>query len=460
MKDVYTYMKNHGMVSRGDCVIAGVSGGADSVCMLKILKDMEKEMELTIHVVHVNHGVRGAESQEDSEYVKRMCRQWEIPFHLFAWDVPGIARERKCSVEEAGRELRYEAFYEAAEKYGGSRIAVAHNADDQAETILWNLVRGTGLKGLGGIRPVNGMIIRPLLCVTRKEILEYLKTQGIEYCTDSTNGTLDYTRNRLRLQILPLLEETVNGEARAHIRGLGERAAKAQEYLETQAAAMTEDICHFYGTKVLIETEGFLAQEEILQEYILAHCLEWLKAGRRDVDAGHFSQLKRLAKTATGKHLDLPGGLKAVREPLGLKLYLYQPEVPMEDTQVPVPGTVKCGKWTITTSLEPYRDGRIPEKKYTKWFDYDTINHILKFRTGQTGDYLVINSQGQRKQLNRYYIDSKVPREMRAGLPVLADGSRILWAPGGRISEDSKVTAAATTLLKVHIEEEADTDGR
>ena len=236
MKKASEYIKEHHMISKEDCIMAGVSGGADSVCLLFVLYELQKTMGFRLQAVHVEHGMRGEESLKDAYFVETLCKTYDIPFHIYSYDVPKRAKQEKLTAEEAARKSRYDAFGDACRQYKGTKIAVAHNRDDQAETILWNLIRGSGLKGLSGMKPVNGCIIRPLLGVTRAEIEAYLAERCQPFCTDSTNLECDYTRNKLRHQILPVMERELNSQARRNIALAGERLSRAEVYLEKTAA--------------------------------------------------------------------------------------------------------------------------------------------------------------------------------------------------------------------------------
>ncbi len=228
-KKVNNYIREHDMLAAGDRAVVGVSGGADSICLLHLLASLQKTMEMELLAVHVHHGLRGEEAERDARFVEAVCRSLAIPCVIVREDVETYAREQGLSLEEAGRNLRYRAFRKAAEGWksrngqGRYRIAVAHQKEDQVETILHNLFRGSGLRGLSGMAPVRGEIIRPLLCVGRQEVLDYLEENQHDYCVDSTNETLDYTRNKLRNYLIPEICREINNGAAEHIRAAGEK---------------------------------------------------------------------------------------------------------------------------------------------------------------------------------------------------------------------------------------------
>jgi len=232
-KKVFSYIDEYQMLLPGERVVAGISGGADSVCLLFVLMEWKRQFGLEPFVVHVNHGIR-KEAAEDAHFVEELCGRLNIPFYLRVADIPGIAEESKCSEEEAGRNFRYKAFEEVAREVGAAKIAVAHNLNDRGETMLFNLFRGSGLKGLTGIAPVRDEIIRPLLCVSRGEIEHYLAEIHQDYCHDMTNEGDDYTRNRIRHHILNYAEQEI---APGCVQRMGQTAdilAETENYLQQQ----------------------------------------------------------------------------------------------------------------------------------------------------------------------------------------------------------------------------------
>lgn len=232
-KKVFSYMERHRMIVPGDKIIAGVSGGADSVCLLFLLLEYCRRVPVSLCAVHVNHCIR-ADSGQDAQFVESLCRELGVPFYLAREDVRGLAAREKLSEEDAGRIARYRAFRRAAEEMGGTKIAVAHNMGDNAETMLFHLFRGSGLKGLCGIAPVRGNVIHPLLCLERREVEAYLAERGISWRTDSTNGEDHYRRNRIRHHILPYAEsEIAQGAARRMCR-TAELLSETEDYLERQ----------------------------------------------------------------------------------------------------------------------------------------------------------------------------------------------------------------------------------
>ena len=232
LEKIENYIRQYHMIEKGDRIVIGVSGGADSVCLLMALCSLQEKLGFQVLVCHVNHELRGEEAAQDEAYVEMLCHKMQVPFFAFHENVELIAKKRKESLEEAGRYVRRQAFEQLCREQGGTKIATAHHSNDNAETMLLNMARGTGLRGLCGIRPVYGKWIRPLLELSREEIEQWLKDCGISYCIDETNQEDEYTRNRIRHHIIPVLEEQVNTRAVEHFVKLSEQAEEIYEYLE------------------------------------------------------------------------------------------------------------------------------------------------------------------------------------------------------------------------------------
>ena len=440
---VFSYIEEQHMIETGSHVLLGISGGADSVCLLFLLKEYQKRCEFFLHGIHVNHGIRGEEAWRDQEFTRQLCEKESIPLRIYSYPVPKIAAEEKLSLEEAGREARHRAFEEERRRLGlgpgESGIALAHHQNDNAETVLHNLIRGTGAGGLGGIQPVQqgtmGTFIRPLLCISRREIQEYLESRGISWMEDSTNQDLSYTRNRLRQEVIPEMEK-INSRAVEHIGAAAGYMRKIEGYLQRQADSLFERYVEEKGGKFYVRKE-LLSEEEIMEEYVLLKVLSLAAGRRKDISRIHVETLKKLFRGATGAAASLPYGLTA-RQTYG-SLSIGKAG---EKEKEPAP---------LEFRIFPYEKQQIPEKTYTKWFDYDKIKDGLEVRFRLPGDYLTVNAQGGRKKLKDYFIDCKIPREEREKITLLAEGSHILWAVGCRISEYYKITSHTKEVLEVHV---------
>lgn len=442
-KKVRDYIVEYQMLQPGDRVLAALSGGADSVCLLSVLKQISEESDnfpLAIKAVHVHHGLRGEEADRDVRFVEKLCEQLAVPLTVVYRDVAGYAREHGSSIEEAGRLLRYEALQEEAAGWGAAKIAVAHHQDDNAETILHHLVRGSGLKGLAGMLPVRANLIRPLLCVSRPEILGELAEKNLSWVEDSTNGNLDYTRNRIRNQILPLLTEHINTRAVENILHAGALAGQADAYLQKTAAGLWEQFGHL-APEPVISLNVLQAQEPLIRSYLFRRMMELADSRLKDVTTRHYEGMEELLKRPVGSRMDLPGGLMAIRD--------YEEfRIARKRTGPVAKKPLPANENLLMEIFLREKEQKITENQYTKWFDYDKIKGTLSVRTRQPGDYLSLPGGGK-KPVNRYFIDQKVPVARRAEISLLAEGNHVLWIIGYRISEYYKITEDTKTILQV-----------
>ncbi len=475
---VFSYIEKHHMLQPGDRVVAGVSGGADSLCLLFVLLEWAKKAPLSLAVVHVDHGLR-QESGEDALYVKELCRRLKLPFYLTRENVKQRAEMEKCSQEEAGRKIRYKAFRRAAEGFGADKIAVAHNSNDCSETMLFHLFRGSGLKGLCGIPPVREEIIRPLLCLESEEIRNYLCTKRIPWREDSTNREDHYTRNRIRHHILPYVEREISPGCVIHMSRTAELLSETEEYMEEQTAMALNRCAVFEGTDsrmdgaacAVLDRESFMREHPSIRKRILLQLMKCFSPEQQDIGYVHIQALMALFIQEGNRGITLPFGIKAERE-YG-KIFLNGATRDPKDKDKPrqnihpaavrkkdigeSPVTIGLGEWgKAVFSVFPYEKGlEVPENKYTKWFDYDKIKESLVIRTRQPGDYLTLNDGEGReihKSLKKYMIGEKIPQRERGDIPVLAQGSHILWLFGWRVSETYKINWNTKRILQVKLE--------
>ncbi len=481
---VFAYIREHHMLQAGDRVVAGISGGADSVCLLFLLLEWQKEVPTDIAVVHVDHGIR-AESGEDAGYVEQLCRERGIPFFLTRAEVRDRARLEKISEEEAGRRTRYEAFEKAAREWGATKIAVAHNSNDRSETQLFHLFRGSGIRGLASILPVRDRIVRPLLCLERWEIEEFLQQREIAYCKDATNDEDDYTRNRIRHHILPYAEQNIVKGCVAHMNQTAELLAETEDYLALQTKEAADrcirttggggkpaDTADSRDAVICIAVDPFLTLHPVIRKRLLYEEVKRLSPGQKDITYQHIQELLTLFTREGNRQICLPFGIRGRRQYGEVLLtvetadreLLEKTEVPGEyrlDLQLPYgrKGTVECEAGTVeycvcdlSAALE--KNQEVPTNQYTKWFDYDKIKKCPVIRTRQTGDYLTIaDGRGGtiHKSLKSYLVDQKIPQTERDRLPILAEEEHVLWVVGYRISEYYKVTENTKRILKVQL---------
>jgi tRNA(Ile)-lysidine synthase len=469
-------IREYHMIAPGDTVIAGFSGGPDSTALLTVLGLLAAPLGFGLRAVHVNHSLRGEEAERDASFAEAFCRERKIPFACYTVDVRKAAQRSGMSVEEAGRSERYRIFQEEAAQEKHARIAVAHHADDCAETILMNLFRGTGLAGLAGIPPVRGRVIRPLIGVTRKEILAYLAERQIPSVADSTNADTAYTRNYVRHVLLPGAAEHVNAGAARHTVNAGEKVWEADRYFRNLAEAWCREHAETAAGGIRADAAAYAGAERIVREYILREMLSRIGCPAKDITSAHIAAADDIALGHAGRSADLPYGVRVIREYAALVILTEKAasaiartgtpgaarlsaRASVPEADVPQQGALAAGEtdarapWAgkVRMRVFPRKDCvNFPEGVCTKWFDYDKILHNLSVRFRQPGDYLMIRNG--KKSLHRFMIDEHIPAGRRGEIPVVADGSHILWVVGYRISEYYKVSGSTRRILEISFE--------
>lgn len=492
-KKVEQYIEQYQMIGRGDRIVTGVSGGADSVCLLFVLCELRKKLGFEVIVCHVNHQLRAEAAEQDEAYVKELCRKLDVPCRIFHENVELIAKNGKKSLEEAGRIVRSNAFETVCRESGANKIATAHHKNDNAETVLLNLARGSGLQGMCGIRPVYGNRIRPLLCLTRKEIEEWLEEEQISYCTDETNEEDEYTRNRIRNKILPVMEQEINRQTVEHINRLSLQAEEIWEYLNLQTDAAWRQMVHpvdvseenpeekQQGKKeekpagLRIEEEEYAELPGVLKSLLIRRCICEMAEVQKDIEAVHMEAVRGLFGRQVGKSRDLPYQLRAVRTYAGVEIRRRSEDRDQKKNQKKAQEKEGAGQQSVELKIpgETYFPGtgqkvcceicgreeavsgkELPQKSYTKCFDYDIIKSGLCIRYRRPGDELVIDSRGKRQKLKSYFINEKVPKEKRDRILLIAEEEQILWIPGMRMSAAYQIGDQTTKILKIKIVEE------
>lgn len=452
IKTVKDYINKYDMIHPSDEIIAGISGGADSVCMFLQLIEYRKTCDYDLKVVHINHKIR-EEAGEDATFVKDLCKKYGVDFYLFEEDVEKIASDKGISTEEAGRLIRYERFRQVMSK-AGAKIAVAHNRNDVAETVLFNIFRGTGLEGLASLTPVNGDIIRPLLGLTREEIEAYLDENHQSYKTDSTNQGCDYARNRIRNIILPYAKEHISEKSTEHIAELSQKMLMLREYVRNETEKAYKITVSETENETKVDLKAFYDLEPMLKNEVILLILEKMTPHRKDITGMHVKAILDIVGKDGEKRVDLPYELEAVKQYDVLtirktdskihKAYEYDLK---DDTDITLPD----GRTVRVRVFDRDINACIEQKTYTKWFDYDKIINCVKLRNRMSGDYITINSDMERKSLKDYLIDCKIPREQRDLVPVVADGSHILWVIGYRISEYYKISETTVKIMEISV---------
>lgn len=455
----------HGMLEDCDGIVVGLSGGADSVCLINVLDILKGRYGYDIYAVHVNHCIRGEEALRDEKFCKELCNKLGIQFKSVRRDVHDFAKKSGLTDEEAGRKVRYEEFGKVADMLADDgkviKIATAHNLNDNAETVLFNMFRGSRLSGMAGIRAVNDRIIRPLLCAGRDEIEFFLEEMGSCYCIDSTNLTDDYTRNIIRHKILPVACQ-VNSDAIRHVGEAAEFSLAAVRFIDSFGQKVYGELVRNEGKAFVINREELLEQDPVIRKWIIRRMIGGMAGSLKDIESIHVDICMDLLESGTGKKVNLPYNIIAENEYDVFKIYTNKrqviPDININVSEI-IQGNVNGREYEICVPQGAYKfliidkiDSNIWKNDYTKWFDYDKIKNDVSLRYRSAGDYIIINHDGRRKKLKDFFIDNKIPVEKRNSLVMLAAGSEILYIPGYRGSEAYHVTDETKKVLKVTFE--------
>lgn len=501
---VKNYIRDNELISEGDNVILGISGGADSVALFRILVALKEETEYNLTAVHVHHGIRKKTADKDEKFVKNLCKKYGIELRVFHKDIPLISKITKESEEECGRRIRYEIFNEVALEIENSKIAVAHHMNDQVETIVFRMIRGSGVKGLSGMEPKRDNIIRPLLCSKKVEILEYLTTLSQKYREDETNEDIEYSRNYIRKKILPKFEK-LRDNSIDHIISLSTEALEVNAFMEKKARELLLEAAAEANKNYLIKdlylrykTDVILAAEPILGRTAVRVMIDEAGVSLKDISRTHIEKIYKLLEKSESSEVHLPQGVKVIlengvvfvnikrsqetfdevlKEAESLEKVVVVEKTETDLSNVPESDLklvrtekeelgfyfevsengeyeLPCGITVTTRLLEEFEMDNIPTDVDTKWIDYDKVAEGLCLRTRKIGDYLVINQRGDEGNLKNYMINEKIPKSERNMIPILASGAKVYWVVGHRISEDVKVTPQTERVLELKFEEE------
>ena len=422
---VFEYAKRHNMLPDSGVIIAGVSGGADSMALLTVLLELAPVCGFEVNAAHFNHQLRGDESERDEKFVRDYCYEHNIPLHYGTEDTREYAAENQLGIEEAARELRYGFFKSLTHLNDSHRIATAHNLDDNAETVLLNLARGAGSRGLAGIPPTRNNIIRPLLCVSRAEIEDFLTKRNIPYVTDSTNLTDKYNRNKIRLHVTPVMKN-INSAYLRHVFEAGELLRRDDEYLTSLAEGLLEK------HKNHISASALATLPEVISSRVL-----FLLAGS-SLPPVHVRQVLDMCRNNAGsKRIETVCGV-FVREYDWLKFFTYN-ELKLQyynDISYPVlltPGyTATCREVTAEEVCDIFqKKGDTIHKSFNYFlFKKEEICGRIVVRPRIEGDKINILGRNVTKSLKKLFIEKKIPKNIRGQIPVIADDNGPLAVAG------------------------------
>ncbi len=466
-QQVFSYIRQYRMLNAGECVLVAVSGGRDSVLLLHVLLFLQERLEITLHVVHVNHQFRGAEAERDAEFVRSLAGKLGVGCTIESVDVPAFMRETKLSPQDAARQCRYRLFYTIAEQIRAEKIATAHHADDQAETVLMGLIRGVGVRGLGGIRPVvDGRIIRPLLSCTRKQIERVAQLCRFSAVTDSSNLSRKYLRNAVRLDLLPFLRQHFTPAIQKRLTNYAHIFQEDASFIEKIARKRYAQICRIQKEQVDFELTVFREEDATIQRELLYKAFSELCGQRYRLEIVHVRAVIALFSRQEGeKILMLPNGVIACRTYSHGCLKKAQrtgtacPDADQVSIALNVPGTTRYGGLLLETDVitvheMEWHDLLLGQSPYCQYFDYEQLCFPLRLRFRQPGDKFQALGMKGKKRLKEFFIDRKVPRHKRHIIPILADRAGIVWVAGYSIDERVKLRVGTNTILRCHLQQD------
>lgn len=457
---VLQFIQGHGLVEKGQPLVVGVSGGPDSVCLIHILVSLQHKLGIKLHIAHLNHMLRGLESDADADYVSRLAKELDIAATLEKRDVNAYRKEHKLTLEEAAREVRYRFFSEVASFVGASKVAVGHTADDQIETILMHLVRGTGLAGLRGMQPLSILrvadgnrltVIRPLLVVRREETGAYCAVHRLSPRSDSSNLLPNQLRNRVRTELLPLLRD-YNCDIDGALLRLASAAESVLAYIEREVAKLWGDVAKAQTDRIAIDRVKFWKLDPALRSHLIRSALQRLLGDLQDIEAVHIESVVEALAMPAGKRLSLPRGLSFYGDyDYGLitaKKVLMCPFPALDGEHwLEVPGKTEFCGWRVRSRILKLRPEMSKEDGMKACFDLDVVGRKLIVRSRRRGDRFQPLGMGSPRKLQDFMVDAKIPRAWRDSIPLVCSPQHIIWVVGYRIDHRARVTNSTKRVL-------------
>jgi len=443
----------------GGKVLLAISGGADSTTLLHVLA----ALRLDIHCVHINHQLRGDEAQRDEDFVIEQCRKLKVPVITKKIEVRDYAKKSKLSIETAARNLRIEKLIEIAKEQNCACIAIAHHKNDNAETIIDRLIRGTGLRGLCGIWPAKKFtdgitFIRPLLCATRNEIIRYMNDKNLNWCTDRTNMDFAYRRNFIRHRLLPALQKDSAGDIVERLAVLSKASRGFYQMVCRTADAIWPDIATVNESNIVVDSDKIANQPAEIKIEIARRALAHLGCGEQDVTEKHYTGILRLPDDS---QLQIPNRITVHRENGKIVFEKHLKTKPAQSIAadpvvLKVPGVTQFGHYTINADIIEIEQKDLARFKKTKtnlveWFDFEKVKLPLEVRPRKRGDKFWPLGLAGEKKVGKFLTTAKVSQSLRRRLLVVADSDRIIWVSPVRISEQAKVTNDTRRVIQIKI---------
>lgn len=451
------FIEDNELIDNGDGIVVGLSGGPDSICLLNLLNSVKKELNLKIVAVHINHMLRGIEADKDEEYARKRCKELNIQFFSKKIDIKKFSRENGVSEETAGRQVRYGYFDEIMSQMKLNKIATAHNANDQAETILMHIMRGTGIEGLLGI-PIKraGRYIRPILFMKREEVEAYCKQVGDTPRIDESNRQRVYGRNKVRLDILPYMKENFNTDIIQAINRMASLLEQDNKYINEQTAIVYGKVCYKKDDAIVLASKCFDYDRAIISR-IIRKAISDLSGNKADISMKHIEEVIELKKLGTNKKINLPNNVYGIniygdiyikkgnilKENFDEQIVLHKEEIFNKE--------VLFGNYIFNfEAIQGEQNINFNENNLIKYFNYDNIDNVV-IRYRRDGDKMIPIGMSGSKKLKDIFIDMKIPQEERGTIPIVELNSEIAWVVGVKMSNKYKVNKENNNIIRVTV---------
>jgi tRNA(Ile)-lysidine synthase len=468
-KKVAGFIEAEGLFKPAEKVLLAVSGGADSTALLYAMQALKTEniLNADFACAHINHQLRGDESDGDEEFVAAQARKLNLLITIRRLNVADFAHKNKLSIETAARKLRIESLLNIAKVNNCDRIATAHQKNDNAETVLQRLARGTGFRGLCGIWPMRGFdggvsFIRPLLCVGRDEIIDYLKKRNLKWRIDRTNQDCKYRRNFIRHRLLPQLQQKFDGSVAEELFELSQRMRKFYSLVCSCADKLWPKLADCTGERVVLDLKGFSGQPKPVKVELVRRSLTAIGSGEGDLTQRHYEKILELAQqNVGGKKIELPDGFIVYREYRNLIFSRFEQEQQSDgkiSKSIRVPGQTRFGKYLIKAAILDAgglmldaRRRRKSKIELIERFDFDKVKLPLVVRPRRTGDKFWPLGLAGEKRVGKFLTAAKVPQELRERTLIVTDSEKIIWLWPIRMCEQAKITGKTQKILQLQI---------
>lgn len=449
IKKIKNFISNNSLITENDRILVGLSGGPDSIFLLYFLINNFKNK---IVIAHINHKLRGVDSDLDEKFVRKVSQKLKIPLYVKREDVKKLSKENKKSIEECGREVRFSFFKKILQVENLTKIALGHNLDDNIETILSNFIKGSGTKGLTGISEKIDNLIHPLINIKKEDILNYFKLNKIEYRIDKTNLENNYLRNKIRNYLIPIIEKEFNKKFKERVSSLSNILKVENELIENLVNEVDNKVLKFDDDFIKIDLKKFINLHLSLKRRLIRKAISYLTKSEdlREYSLEHIDKVISLENKKTGSKIELPKDIIAIKDIN--RIILERKNIFIEDFYIEIPSLGKYKEMGLNIELFLVEKMSISQNPFTSFFDYDKIEFPLKIRKSKFGEKFKPLGLNYYKKLQDFFIDNKIPKDIRWNLPILLNKKNdILWLVGLRISETYKVTDLTKRVICIKI---------